>query len=81
MPDDKLIKSILEAQKAFDIRPYAAAIEKATRASRSIANLRQAMEGYHAHVLAGHSGDDALRRGLRRDPGHRPRSANAASLR
>ena len=36
MPEDKLIKSILEAQKAFDI----SAIEQATRASRSIADLR-----------------------------------------
>ena len=54
MPDNKLIKSILEAQKAIDI----SAIEGATRASRSIADLRhsigknsalmQAMEGCHA---------------------------------
>ena len=54
MPDNKLIKSILETQKAIDI----SAIEEATRASRSIADLRhsigknsalmQAMEGCHA---------------------------------
>ena len=43
MPDDKLVKSILEAQKAFDTRPYAAAIKEATRTSRSIADWLQSI--------------------------------------
>ena len=43
MPDDKLVKSILEAQKAFDTRPYAAAIEAAIRPSRSLADQLQSI--------------------------------------
>ena len=39
MPDNKLIKSILEAQKTIDI----SAIEEATRASHSIADLRHSI--------------------------------------
>ena len=39
MPDNKLIKSILGAQKAIDI----SSIEEATRASRSIADLRHSI--------------------------------------
>ena len=40
MPDNKLIKSILEAQKAVDI----SGIEKATRASRSILGAHRAID-------------------------------------
>ena len=45
MPDDKLVKAILEAQKNLDTRPYAAAIKEATSASRSIANWLQSIAG------------------------------------
>jgi hypothetical protein len=55
MPDDMLIKSILDARRGLDIKPFASAIEEATRSSRLIAErlqgigatsaLKQAMEG------------------------------------
>ena len=45
MPDNKLVKSLLEDQKTFDTRPYAVAIKEATRASRSITDQLQSIAG------------------------------------
>ncbi len=59
MPDDKLMKSIVDMQRALDTRPFASAIEEATRPSRVMAEkmygigqsspIAQALENIRRH--------------------------------
>jgi hypothetical protein len=44
LPDEKLMKSVLDVQNALDTRPYAEAIEAASRVPRSVAEALRAIE-------------------------------------